>query len=147
MAPFVLDPRLAADCHRIGRLSRCDLLLHRNAALPWWILVPETACRELVALPEAERSEVRREIDAVSRFVLDTPGVEKLNVAAIGNVVAQLHVHVVGRHRGDPCWPAPVWGNLGGEAHYTDAEIAERTAALTRHLPDELPLRLTADPA
>jgi len=108
---FELDPRLRQDCFPLGRLPLCRLLLMNNAALPWFILVPETDVIEVCELPPDNQSELLAEINEVSNVVRDFDGVEKLNIGAIGNIVSQLHVHVVGRHPGDYCWPGVVWGS------------------------------------
>ena len=108
---FELDPRLRQDCFLLGRLPLCQLLLMNNAALPWFILVPETTVTEVCDLPPGDQATLLDEINAVSKLVRGFERVEKLNVAAIGNIVRQLHVHVVGRHPGDYCWPGVVWGS------------------------------------
>ena len=129
MRGFEIHPRLQADCHLLGRLDTCHLLLHRNAVMPWFILVPETGVVDLLDLPSALRHRVLDEAAAVSGFVKQTLRYPRVNVAAIGNLVPQLHVHVVGRRPGDSCWPAPVWGHLTESRDYCDtALITMRTA-------------------
>jgi diadenosine tetraphosphate (Ap4A) HIT family hydrolase len=133
MSDFELHPRLRADCHRVGRLTLSEVLLHRNAAVPWFILVPRVRVTELCDLEPDERRCLQVETDRLSRLVRARFEITKLNVAAIGNLVAQLHVHVVGRRPGDPCWPNPVWGFLEIErewSHEDVAGIAESVAAL-----------------
>jgi len=88
------------------------VLLHRNGSLPWYIVVPESEAGELHELSASQRQTVDRVTDAVARFVKEHHGSQRTNVAAIGNRVPQLHIHVVGRSPGDPCWPDVVWGNL-----------------------------------
>lgn len=114
MPEFVVHPRLLADCHLLGRLALCRLLLNRNATLPWFILVPEVEPEiiELHELDEPRRRTLATELDLVATFTRARFDVAKLNIAAIGNIVQQLHVHVVGRRPDDPCWPGVVWGNL-----------------------------------
>jgi diadenosine tetraphosphate (Ap4A) HIT family hydrolase len=114
MAGFELHPQLLADCHHIGRLNLSQVLLHRNASLPWLILVPEVGAdvRELYELEVHSRRTLDAEIDTLARYLKQSLGAQKVNVAAIGNLVPQLHIHVVGRHPADPCWPGVVWGNL-----------------------------------
>ncbi|MFU8820999.1 MAG: HIT domain-containing protein [Gammaproteobacteria bacterium] len=135
MPEFVVHPRLLADCHQLGRLALCRVLLHRNAALPWFILVPEVG-QEIVELHELDgmrRQQLATELDLVARFTRARFDVAKLNIAAIGNIVQQLHVHVVGRHPDDPCWPGVVWGRLPpGPAwdSVTLQELVERLAPL-----------------
>jgi diadenosine tetraphosphate (Ap4A) HIT family hydrolase len=111
---FELHPQLLADCHQVGRFALSHVLLHRNASLPWLILVPEVGAdvRELYELDASNRRELDAEIDTLARYLKQSLGAQKTNVAAIGNLVPQLHIHVVGRHPGDPCWPGVVWGNL-----------------------------------
>lgn len=132
MAKFELHPRLLADCHRLGRFRLSHLLLNRNASLPWLILVPavSSGVRELYELEPADRRELAEEIDVVARYVKDSLGARKINIAAIGNLVPQLHVHVVGRHPGDPCWPGVVWGNLPEGPDWPEERISEIAGAI-----------------
>lgn len=110
-AGFALDPRLAADTFALGDLSLCRALLMNDARWPWLILVPRRAgVRELIELSDADRHALTEEISLASRALQGGCRPEKLNVAALGNVVEQLHVHVIARRRDDPAWPAPVWG-------------------------------------
>jgi diadenosine tetraphosphate (Ap4A) HIT family hydrolase len=110
-SPFELHPRLAADCEVIGDLPVCRVLLMDDSRFPWCILVPRVAgLRELHDLPGSCRGDLFDEIEAVSRALLEVDGVQKINVGALGNLVPQLHVHVVGRRPGDAAWPGPVWG-------------------------------------
>jgi diadenosine tetraphosphate (Ap4A) HIT family hydrolase len=134
MNEFALHPQLARDCRRLGRLPLCHVLLHRNGAVPWFILVPEVAERELYRVVGPARAALDREVDAVAAFVFDHFPVEKLNVAAIGNLVPQLHIHVVGRRSDDACWPQPVWGHLTQEHPYREQEVARVTEALAAAL-------------
>ncbi len=123
MNGFSLHPQLAADCHELGLRRGCRILLHHNANLPWYILVPETAALELHELTGSERAHLDAVMDELARFVKAYHASERVNVAAIGNRVPQLHVHVVGRHEGDPCWPEPVWGNLPPGPAWSQSEI------------------------
>lgn len=128
---FELDPRLRQDCFLLGKLPLCQLLLMNNAALPWFILVPETTVTEVCDLPPVDQSTLLGEINQVSTLVRGFDGVEKLNLAAIGNIVRQLHVHVVGRHPGDYCWPGVVWGSEAPRRYRAaeSAAIASRARA------------------
>ena len=132
MSPFRIHDQLLADCHRIGRFELCHVLLHRNAAVPWFILVPETEVAEFLDLREHLRTLALKEAGAVARFIKQELGCEKINFAAIGNVVPQLHLHVVGRRPDDPCWPAPVWGHLTGNQQYGGGRLQEIGALLVR---------------
>lgn len=138
MNDFAIHPQLLADCRPLGRFELCHLLLHRNAALPWFILVPETDLPDLLDLPSLERERAVTEAAGVARFVKEELGWPKVNFAAIGNLVPQLHLHVVGRRPGDACWPAPVWGNLEESSDYS----ADALAGLTQRLAAGLGLRL-----
>lgn len=131
MPPFALHPQLLADCHRLGQLSHSHLLLHRNAEVPWFILVPETELTNLLDLPIAQRDGVLVDCKRVSDYLRGARNYPRVNVAWIGNLVPQLHVHVIGRRQDDPCWPKPVWGHLAPGPDYSPAEVeAIRTALL-----------------
>jgi diadenosine tetraphosphate (Ap4A) HIT family hydrolase len=112
-----IHPQLRDDCHLLGRLGSGALLLSRNAALHWFILVPETDRIDLLDLEADQRSAVLADCAAVSGFLKQQLGYPRVNFAGLGNVVPQMHLHIIGRRAGDACWPAPVWGNLpdGGE--------------------------------
>ena len=134
MSRFEIHPQLLHDCHRLGQLRLCHVLLHKNAAVPWLILVPETALvGDLLDLPEHVRNLAMEEAAIAARFIKNEFAVSKINFAAIGNVVPQLHLHVVGRRANDPCWPAPVWGNLAEADGYSNERIATLTARLTHN--------------
>jgi diadenosine tetraphosphate (Ap4A) HIT family hydrolase len=112
MPPFSLDDRLRDDTHVLGRVGEILVLLHRNATVPWFILVPRVNAQELHDLDNADAARLLDAARIVSRFVRDHFPTDKVNVAAIGNIVRQLHLHVVGRRADDPCWPGVVWGRL-----------------------------------
>lgn len=130
---FELDARLQQDCFRLGQLEFCHLLLLDNAAVPWFVLVPETDSAEICDLPIAQQHLLLQETTAVANFVRQAFVTEKLNVAAIGNIVRQLHVHVVGRHASDYCWPGVVWGTVPPE-RYTDGQLAQLRANVALNL-------------
>jgi diadenosine tetraphosphate (Ap4A) HIT family hydrolase len=133
MDQFQIHPQLLTDCHTIGKFALCQLLLHKNAAVPWFILVPETDACDLLDLPEKLRTAAINEVSAVSDFVKKILNYPKINFASIGNVVPQLHLHVVGRKPGDSCWPAPVWGHLTDGPKYSAARLKEITSLLVQH--------------
>ncbi|EXJ14347.1 HIT domain-containing protein [Imhoffiella purpurea] len=110
MIQFELHPRLMADTHVLCESVSTVLLLMDNALLPWFILVPKTDRTELHRLEPGLRRSVRDETDRLAAFVESEFAPDKLNIATIGNLVPQLHIHVIARYRSDPCWPAPVWG-------------------------------------
>jgi len=132
MDTFPIHPQLLADCHHLGRLPATEVLLNRNAALPWFILVPETRLPDFLDLPEEHRHAVLDDCAAVSGFIKHVLAYEKVNFAGLGNVVPQMHLHVIGRRAGDACWPQPVWGNLPAGASQTPAQLREWQADLAR---------------
>ncbi|MDA7742286.1 HIT family protein [Francisellaceae bacterium] len=111
MKKFELDPRLKADTFELENTSTYNLLLMNNALYLWLILVPKTDCIELIDLPKNQKEAVLEKVDQLSQCLKNKFPIDKLNVAALGNVVSQLHIHVVGRKIGDSAWPAPVWGH------------------------------------
>jgi diadenosine tetraphosphate (Ap4A) HIT family hydrolase len=132
---FVLHPQLAKDCHRLGRFELGLLLLMNDAQYPWCILVPQReGLREIYELDEAGQALLLRESVVLGRALMQAFQGDKLNVAALGNMVPQLHLHHIVRHAGDPAWPAPVWGKHPARP-YTAAELEQRRAALRAHLP------------
>ncbi|MBU1042909.1 MAG: HIT domain-containing protein [Candidatus Omnitrophica bacterium] len=121
---FILDSRLAADCFILGKLDLSVLLLMNNQLVPWFILVPQTDRKEICELNQNQQTALLKEINIISNFVKsEYPQVSKLNVAAIGNMVSQMHIHIVGRNPADYCWPNVVWGNQQKEA-YHESEVA-----------------------
>lgn len=107
---FKLDSRLEHDCHKLGKHQCCHILLMDNALYPWFILVPETNKLELVDLEKDQQQMVMETISLISNFIRKDFTIEKLNTAWIGNIVQQLHIHIVGRHSQDAAWPNTVWG-------------------------------------
>lgn len=125
-----IHPQLLADCHYLGSLPACALLLHRNPALPWFILVPDTHLADVLDLPEEERRKVLADCAAVSVFIKRELGFGKVNFAGLGNVVPQMHLHVIGRHDEDACWPQPVWGRLPDAGVYPPEQVQAWQAML-----------------
>ncbi len=130
---FAVDPKLAADCIELGRFEVCRLLLRDDATYPWFVLVPERSdVVELFQLDNDDRVAVMGEITQLSRAVFEAFQADKMNVAALGNLVAQLHIHVIGRKRADPAWPRPVWGVVAGIPYRPDAVEGVRATLLPR---------------
>jgi diadenosine tetraphosphate (Ap4A) HIT family hydrolase len=125
MIPCQIRHQLIADCHQVGRFEHCHLLLHRNASVPWFILVPETEITDLFDSPEEPRNRALHEASLVSSFIKRELNYPKFNFAGIGNAVPQLHLHVIGRRADDPCWPAPIWGHLIVSREYSAARLRE----------------------
>ncbi len=130
---FHLHERLAADTVLVKDLALCRVLLMRNAMWPWLILVPKRpGAVEIHRLDQADRALLMEEIAAASRVLELEFRPDKLNVGALGNMVPQLHVHVIARTRNDPAWPGPVWGS-GHHRDYGAGEaemLADRLSAL-----------------
>lgn len=136
---FETDPRLLANSVPVAALTLCDVRLMDDARFPWLVLIPRRAgASELDDLQPADRDRLMQEIiragEAVRGLgvVLDRP-VDKLNTAALGNVTAQLHIHVVGRRRDDPLWPDPIWGRPGA-APWSPDTLARLVDLATRAL-------------
>jgi diadenosine tetraphosphate (Ap4A) HIT family hydrolase len=123
--PFTLHPTLARDTVEVARLPLCRVLLMKDRRFPWLILVPERASvREIHELPAGDRGTLIEEIAWAGEALARLFQPDKLNVGALGNVVPQLHVHVVARSAADPAWPGPVWGS-GAAIPYPDDELEE----------------------
>jgi diadenosine tetraphosphate (Ap4A) HIT family hydrolase len=134
-ARYELHPQLAADSHPLASLALCDLRLMDDANYPWLVLVPRVAgARELIDLGTDQRRQLSDEIDLAARLLRDVFRPFKLNVAALGNLVPQLHVHVIARFEGDPAWPAPVWGRIAARPYEPEA-LVERITRLREALP------------
>jgi len=125
MKNFILDHKLKNDCFIIGKLEFCFVLLMNNAQVPWFILVPQTEIIEIFDLSPRDQNLLQAEISFIAKFLKNTfPDVTKLNVASIGNIVSQLHVHVVGRNVKDYYWPNVVWGAKGAIPYQEDKVLA-----------------------
>ena len=127
---FKLDERLQRDTFPVASLSLGELLLLNNAHYPWLILVPRRAgVTEVYQLEQADRDQLWRESHQLSLWMSDYFAFDKLNIAALGNVVSQLHLHHVGRRQNDPAWPGPVWGH-GATVSYRSEQVERLIAAL-----------------
>jgi len=128
--PYALHPQLAADSHPVATLALCDLQLMDDSNYPWLVLVPRVpGARELTDLDPGQRAALVEEIAGCEQLLLDVVQPHKLNVAALGNLVPQLHVHVIARFEGDPAWPAPVWGRVASRPYAPEA-LVERVREL-----------------
>lgn len=122
---FAIDPRITRSASPFLELSLSTVLLKEDARWPWLILVPRVeGAVELTGLSDADAARLLTEIRACARAVMQEPGVERTNVGALGNVVPQLHVHVIGRWAGDAAWPGPVWGVEGKTAYAAEEKNA-----------------------
>lgn len=112
-AAWTLDPQLERDTVAVGDLPLSRVLLMNDANFPWLIAVPRHAgAVEIFDLDAGERVQLMAELALLGQFLKDLTGCDKINIAAIGNVVSQLHIHVIARRRTDAAWPRPVWGAL-----------------------------------
>ena len=113
-----LHPPLVADTHSVGDLPLCRVLIIKDANFPWIILVPRRdGVNEILDLPPAEQAQLMQEIARAGTALKAITHCHKLNIAALGNVVPQLHVHLIAREKSDPAWPHPVWGRLKPQAY------------------------------
>ncbi len=119
---FVLHPRLAADGILVGELPLCTLLLNNDSRFAWCILVPRIdRLRDFHEVPHERREALFDEIERVSVALSEITRPDKINVAALGNMVPQLHIHVIARHSTDIAWPSPVW-SVPGARPYPDPQ-------------------------
>jgi diadenosine tetraphosphate (Ap4A) HIT family hydrolase len=117
---FVLDPRLKADTLFAASLPICDVLVMNDARYAWLIGVPRVAgAAEWHELGAELRTQAFEEVMALSQIIAAIEGVEKVNIGALGNIVRQLHVHIIGRNSADPAWPGPVWGHSPAQPYST----------------------------
>ncbi|AMO67801.1 HIT hydrolase [gamma proteobacterium BDW918] len=118
---FELHEALARDCAFVGDLALCRLLLMNDKQYPWLILVPRRAeMREICDLSGDDQLQYLQESNLCSAVLRSEFGAEKLNIAALGNMVPQLHIHHIARFSSDPAWPKPVWGQLPAKPYSTD---------------------------
>jgi diadenosine tetraphosphate (Ap4A) HIT family hydrolase len=135
MESFILHPTLAADCHVLGRWRELRLLLHRDAHVRWFILVPESAAAEWHELPVPLRDQLLTASSMLGTMLKNDEGCDKVNIAAIGNMVPQFHFHVIGRWKTDPYWPGVVWGRSVPDQIYEIGEVRRLKARTLACLP------------
>jgi diadenosine tetraphosphate (Ap4A) HIT family hydrolase len=129
-AAFELDPRLAGDSIAVGVLMLSELRLMDDARYPWLLLVPRRARMvEIIDLDDGDQTQLFDEVRQCARALRDLLRPDKLNVAALGNQVTQLHVHVIARFHGDDAWPRPVWG-VHPPLRYAPADAEARVREL-----------------
>jgi diadenosine tetraphosphate (Ap4A) HIT family hydrolase len=132
---FALDPRLAADTRLVASLPLCDVRLMNDARYAWLVLVPRHAeLVEIADLGADAQAMLWQEVELAARALRAVAPCDKLNLGVLGNIVRQLHVHVVARCEDDAAWPGPVWGHAQAQP-YGEAALHERLAAL-RHALD-----------
>ncbi len=127
MTDFQLDPRLAADSVFVADGPLSQVRLMDDTRFPWLVLVPRVAgATEWIELDGGQQRLLLAEVNQAGALLRAEPGIEKLNIGALGNIVRQLHVHLVGRHAADAAWPGPVWGSGTAVRHAPDALEAHR---------------------
>ncbi|MFT7680699.1 MAG: diadenosine tetraphosphate (Ap4A) HIT family hydrolase [Moritella dasanensis] len=113
MTQFILHPQLAADTVLLGEFPLCQVLLANDGNFPWLILVPKVnGITEFHELSDQQQVQFLSESNAVSKLLKDGLSADKINIAALGNMVPQLHIHHVARFKEDACWPKPIWGQI-----------------------------------
>ncbi|MDI1278504.1 MAG: HIT domain-containing protein [Methylobacter sp.] len=131
---FQLHPRLEQDCIAIGRFELCRLLMMNDSQYPWFILVPERAdLQEIYQLNKVERELLTEESSYLAENMAALYKADKMNIAAIGNIVPQLHIHHIVRYQVDKAWPAPVWGKFDA-VPYTERQIADNLTRIKAQL-------------
>lgn len=129
MSEFEVHPQLLQDCSVVGDTELCRVLLMNDARFPWLVLVPRVAnLRDLHEVSRASREQLFADIEAASITVKTLIDADKINVAALGNQVPQLHVHVIGRLTSDDAWPGPVWGSGAPIAYSSEAQLERERA-------------------
>jgi diadenosine tetraphosphate (Ap4A) HIT family hydrolase len=122
---FQLHPRLQQDCIVIGRFELCQLLMMNDSQYPWFILVPQKSdVTEIYQLTKLDRRLLIEESSFLTENLASIFQADKMNIAAIGNLVPQLHIHHVVRYQDDKAWPLPVWGKFSA-VQYTEQQINE----------------------
>ena len=118
---FKLHERLDKDCLLVGQFELCLLLISRDANYPWLILVPKREdITEVFQLNDADRQQLLHESCVLSEAMNGLFAPDKLNIAALGNVVPQLHIHHIARYESDPAWPKPIWGVVAADEYDPD---------------------------
>ena len=135
---FVLHPQLASDCIVVGQFELSTIILMNDRQFPWFILVPRREdVTEVFQLDQADRVQLMNESCWLAEALKDAFAADKINVAALGNMVSQLHIHHIARYREDPAWPAPVWGKLPA-VPYNDDQLNECVTRLQTVLTSDL---------
>jgi len=135
MNKFIIHPRLAAGGHHLLTLNNCDILLKNNAHYLWFLIVPhiEASKTEITQLSESEYRNINTCTLKVSQFISKELKSDKINIGNIGNIVQQMHIHVIGRSKTDPAWPDVVWGH-SEKISYSDQRVEEIKNAFRQFL-------------
>ncbi len=134
MTKFELHPQLVKDCFSVGSFALSRLLMMNDCQYPWFILVPQRAAvREIYELVGEDRSQLLQESCILSEVLVQIYQPEKLNIAAIGNRVSQLHLHHIARYSNDVAWPSPIWGRVPA-LPYSDRDAQLRIVEVRQRL-------------
>ena len=129
---MTFDPRLLNDCEVLGKFKLCHVLLMRDANYPWCVLVPDREkMTEIFELSQEDQNQLQLESNTLLAFLKNEFKADKMNVAALGNVVSQLHIHHIVRYKADIAWPGPVWGAFPAKS-YTDEALTKLVSQLTK---------------
>lgn len=122
---FEIHPQLLRDCQLLGRFKLCHLLLMQDSNYPWFILVPDREnVSEIFQLSELDQQILAKESALLAKLLSVQFSADKMNIAALGNVVSQLHIHHVVRYQNDAVWPHPVWGKVAAQS-YSEVQLQE----------------------
>ncbi len=125
-----IHPQLKNDCVLLGRFTLCHLLVAKDANYPWFILVPDrVSIKEIYQLTPKDQKQLLAESSLLSERLMRILNGDKLNVAALGNQVAQLHLHHIVRYQTDPAWPTPIWGKIAAKP-YSESELDDLLSKL-----------------
>ncbi len=132
MTDFAVDPVIVSLTRKLADWPLCRVFLYNDSRYQWGLLVPRRpGAVEMADLSADDQQQLMAEIVKLSNLIRPLPGVEKLNVGNLGNIVTQLHVHVIGRFQGDPAWPGPVWGHSDPKP-WPDPATAPLTLAVSK---------------
>lgn len=135
---FVLDHRLKDSSFPVADWPLCHVALRHDSTYPWLYLVPRReGIREIFDLSPDDQAQLAHEVARAGRLLQKLFMPEKINVAALGNMVAQLHVHVFARYQDDPAWPKPVWAVQSDEIPYNDRDLKQRLTLLKNACTEE----------
>ncbi len=135
MSSFELDEQIRNDTIPVCELSLCTVVLHKDANYPWLLLIPmRNSIREIHELSDEQQLQLMREISQVAKALQSHCNADKMNVAALGNMVPQLHIHIVARYFSDKAWPGPIWGAAKSTSYEPDQGqvLASQLAKLLR---------------
>jgi len=131
---FQLHPRLQQDSIAIAQLELSELRLINDSQYPWFVLVPKRAdISEVYQLSEKDQQLLQQESSQLSKMLAELYTADKINIAAIGNIVSQLHIHHIVRYKADIAWPAPVWGKFDA-VPYTEQQIEKIKSQINKRL-------------